>query len=67
MTRERSFSLFNLLSEKISWKFWIEKTKRLMNNGTHYYTQPGFISLQYSYHMEQGPEVANTAMHLRTS
>ena len=38
-----------------------------MNNGIHYYTQPGFISLQYSYHMEQGPEVANKAMHLRTS
>lgn len=44
-----------------------------MNNGTQCYTQPGFISLQYSYHLEQGPEVPKRkkkqkkAMHLRTS
>lgn len=43
------------------------KKKRLMNNGTHCYSQPGFITLQYSYHMEQGPEVAKNAKHLRTS
>lgn len=34
-----------------------------MNSGIHYYTQPRFISLQYFYHMEQSPEVANKAMH----
>lgn len=38
-----------------------------MNNGTHCYTQPGFIALQYSYHMKQDPKAANKAMHLRTS
>ena len=37
-----------------------------MNNGTHCYTQPGFISLKYSYHMQKGPEVTNKALNLRT-